>query len=150
MTTKQRKKKLPAHPDPAPVILDEDDIEADDLEIAADTSILADDSNVQLSTDAAHTPVLTGGDIDAAWDKSDSGEEAVGGSNPTPDQDMVDELGEAVGVTYPDEHPLALDKVDARDEERWELDPASAEDFEERERVRAAPARPPRQRSRPK
>ncbi|HEV7731819.1 MAG TPA: DUF6335 family protein [Candidatus Binatia bacterium] len=118
----------------------------DDLEIAADTSILEDDSNVQLSTDAAHTPVLTGGDIDAAWDKSDSGEEAVGGSNPTPDQDMVDELGEAVGVTYPDEHPLALDKVDARDEERWELDPASAEDFEERAKALAAPVRPARPR----
>ena len=39
------------------------------------------------------SPRLTGGDIDAAWqDANVAGEEAVGGSVSTPDQDMVDEL----------------------------------------------------------
>jgi hypothetical protein len=46
------------------------------------------------------SPKLSGGDIDAAWDRADVGEEAVGGSSPTPDQDVVDELGEAVGLIY--------------------------------------------------
>lgn len=36
---------------------------------------------------------LYGGDIDAAQHQTDAGEEAVGGSSPTPDQDVVQELG---------------------------------------------------------
>jgi hypothetical protein len=82
----------------------------------------------------AESPVLSGGDIDAAWDQSDaSGEESVGGSNPTPDQDIVDQLGEAVGLTYEDEEPLdTTEKLAERDEHRWELEPESSEDFEER------------------
>src|SRR5512134_3995785 len=48
-------------------------------------------------------PTLSGGDLDAAWEDSiQSGEESVGGSVSTPDQDVVDELGEAAGLTYDD------------------------------------------------
>src|SRR5438132_7876255 len=42
------------------------------------------------------SPVLSGGDIDAAWEDDSVGEESVGGGNPTPDQDVVEELGRAV------------------------------------------------------
>jgi len=53
----------------------------------------------------------------------------VGGSTPTPDQDRVDELGEAVGVTYEDTEPLDIDdKLNKRDKQRWELDPRSADE----------------------
>jgi len=77
------------------------------------------------------SPVLAGGDIDAAWQDDAVGDELVGGENPTPDQDMVDELGKAVGVTFQDNEPLDLiEKVEKRDRNRWELDPASAEQFE--------------------
>ncbi|HSF70012.1 MAG TPA: DUF6335 family protein [Nitrospira sp.] len=77
--------------------------------------------------------ILTGGDIDAAWDQAASGEETVGGSNPTPDQDIVDEIGRAAGVSYEDAEPLDMtEKVERRDERRWELHPASSEDFTER------------------
>ena len=77
-------------------------------------------------TDAS--PILAGGDVDAAWQDAAVGEELVGGDNPTPDQDMVDELGAAVGVTFQDNEPLDLiEKVEKRDRDRWELDPASAE-----------------------
>jgi Family of unknown function (DUF6335) len=45
------------------------------------------------------SPRLTGGDLDADWRNAwDAGDEAVGGSTSTPDQDVVDELGEALGV----------------------------------------------------
>ena len=45
---------------------------------------------------SATSPRLSGGDVDADWQRAfDSGEEAVGGSAPTPDQDVVDELGRA-------------------------------------------------------
>lgn len=114
----------------------------DDLEVVGDTMRTEDDTAVARATDAAHTPVLSGGDVDAAWDQ-DSGEESVGGSSPTPDQDRVDDLGRAAGVTYQDEQPLALDKTDARDDERWELDPASSEDFEERTRAQRRRTPPP-------
>src|SRR6185503_16927349 len=74
--------------------------------------------------------VLTGGDLDAAWDQAASGEETVGGSTPTPDQDIVDEIGLAAGVSYEDAEPLDMsDKIERRDDERWELHPASSEDF---------------------
>lgn len=76
------------------------------------------------------SPKISGGDLDAAWDMANvSGEEAVGGSVPTPDQDVVDELGKAVGLTYEDDEPLNSDKkVLDRDRNRWELNPASALD----------------------
>lgn len=75
-------------------------------------------------------PVLSGGDVDAAWEDSDvAGEESVGGSAPTPDQDIVDEIGAAAGLTYADDEPLDSDKkILDRDRHRWELNPASADD----------------------
>ncbi len=75
---------------------------------------------------------LCGGDLDATMDAGSSGDETVGGSNPTPDQDTVDELGEAAGLTFEDSEELAGEKVYDRDTDRWELDPASSEDYEER------------------
>lgn len=80
-------------------------------------------------------PSLSGGDVDAAWEDSNvAGEESVGGTAPTPDQDLVDEIGEAAGLTYRDDEPLDSDKkILDRDRHRWELDPASADNNEEEE-----------------
>lgn len=75
---------------------------------------------------------LSAGDPDADLDAGSSGDETVGGSNPTPDQDNVDELGEAAGLTFEDSEELDGEKVYARDTHRWELDPASSEDYKER------------------
>jgi hypothetical protein len=77
---------------------------------------------------------LSGGDVDARWDQAESsGEETVAGSAPTPDQDVVDEIGQAIGITYAEGEPLrAGRKEEERDEHRWELDPASAEDYRSR------------------
>jgi uncharacterized protein DUF6335 len=78
-------------------------------------------------------PTLSGGDVDAAWEDSiQAGEESVGGSVSTPDQDVVDELGEAAGITYRDDEPLDSDKkLLDRDRNRWELNPASTDDEED-------------------
>jgi hypothetical protein len=86
---------------------------------------------------AEHTetgPALTGGDVDADWESAYSvGDEAPGGDNPTPDQDIVDDIGRAVGVEYQDNEELkGADKVAKRDKNRWELDPASSDDWEDR------------------
>jgi hypothetical protein len=108
-------------------------------ETFAEAAVLGDPSRKFLLDDLrennpAESPILSGGDIDAAWDQADaSGEETVGGSNPTPDQDVVDQLGEAVGLTYENTEPLNTEeKIEDRDTRRWELEPTSAEDFEER------------------
>ncbi len=51
------------------------------------------------------------------------------------DTDMLDELGSAMGLSYEDDEELWLGiKEAARDARRWELDPASAEDWTERKR----------------
>src|SRR5689334_12161155 len=82
-----------------------------------------------------HTsPEITGGDIDADWQEEDTvGDEAVGGTAPTPDQDIVEDLAAAVGLEIDDNEPLHTnDMLEERDDARWELDPRSADDYEER------------------
>ncbi|MCL1469956.1 DUF6335 family protein [Argonema antarcticum] len=80
------------------------------------------------------SPELSGGDVDAAWEQANtSGEEAVGGTVATPDQNIVDELGAAVGLEMDDRAFLhTTDILEQRDEQRWELEPTSSEDYEER------------------
>lgn len=82
------------------------------------------------------SPDLAGGDPDAEWEMAElNGDEAAGGSNLTPDQNVVEEFGEAVGLTYEDDEELSCGvKSRERDRHRWELDPASAEDWDERRR----------------
>jgi hypothetical protein len=92
-----------------------------------------------LQAKKAHTetsPAMTGGDVDADWEDAYAvGDEAPGGDNPTPDQDVVDEIGAALGVTYQDDEELkAADKIIERDRHRWELDPASAEDYKDHDK----------------
>ena len=85
---------------------------------------------------ATMTPDITGGDVDLnTEDAYFTGDGAPGGDNPTPDQDRVDDFGKALGVEYQDSEELRSgDKVADRDKHRWELDPASAEDYRERKR----------------
>lgn len=80
------------------------------------------------------SPELTGGDIDARWDQAAAvGDEAVGGTVATPDQSIVQELGAAVGLDYDDRTFLRTnDILEERDSDRWELDPTSSEDYQER------------------
>ena len=82
------------------------------------------------------SPALSGGDIDARWEDADgSGEESVAGSAPTPGQNDVQEMGEAIGVTYQDNEELKVgEKERSRDKKRWELDPASSDDYQDRAR----------------
>ncbi|HEV8615092.1 MAG TPA: DUF6335 family protein [Methylomirabilota bacterium] len=68
-------------------------------------------------------PELSAGDVDANWQRdADVGEEAVGGTVATPDQDVVDEITKAVGVPRaPDEEFRPSSEIlDARDRFRWE------------------------------
>jgi hypothetical protein len=81
------------------------------------------------------SPEITAGDVDADWEDAYAvGDEAPGGDNPTPDQDRVDDIGKALGVQYEDNEELkAADKIAERDKHRWELDPASSDDYPDRD-----------------
>lgn len=70
-------------------------------------------------------PAATGGDIDADWQRAQSsGEEAVGGSVSTPDQDVVDEIGHALGVEQAQQAPLRSSEeiLEERDRRYWDLE----------------------------
>lgn len=114
---------------------EDEDIEAD----FADRQRLAvggrDELLEELDEHNSLSPAISGGDLDASWQTANvSGEETVGGSVPTPDQDVVDELGAAAGLQYRDDEPLNSDKkILDRDRNRWELNPASADDQEDEE-----------------
>jgi hypothetical protein len=81
------------------------------------------------------SPRLTAGDVDADWQSAEAtGDESPGGDNPTPDQDVVDEIGRALGVEYADDEELQGGaEIAERDTHRWELDPSSKDDFEDEE-----------------
>jgi hypothetical protein len=62
-------------------------------------------------------------------------EETAVGSQPSPEENVVDEIGREMGVEYADSEPLKVgEKERSRDMHRWELDPASSEDYIERVR----------------
>jgi hypothetical protein len=92
---------------------------------------MADERREYTQTD----PTLTGGDVDAYWEEADAvGDEAVGGTVATPDQSVVDDLGDAVGIETGDqkEYVHTNEVLETRDNRRWELDPMSSEDYRER------------------
>ena len=89
----------------------------------------------KLSKNNSGGAAITAGDVDADWQSAESvGDEAPGGDNPTPDQDRVDDIGRALGVEYADDEELQGGaEIADRDLNRWELDPASKDDFDEEE-----------------
>jgi hypothetical protein len=95
-------------------------------------------------------PRLTGGDLDADWQRAWSdGEEAVGGSVATPDQDVVDELGRALGVEQPLDAEVRTSEeiLGARDRFYWHLE-RDAEAEAEPPETEGGPGTPPPPRAR--
>jgi hypothetical protein len=91
-------------------------------------------SLVEEETMKVPKPRLTGGDVDTDPDAAATvGDEAVGGSTATPDQDVVDELGEALGVPQePDAEVVTAGEIlEDRDRHRWRIEREIA--LEERE-----------------
>jgi hypothetical protein len=83
------------------------------------------------------SPVLSGGDLDADWAGAEgAGEESVGGSVATPDQDVVDEIGRALGVEQSPSEPVTSSKeiLQERSRHRWEIEREASEEEDRRER----------------
>jgi hypothetical protein len=97
--------------------------------------------NIRLKLKRAHDDPPPGArsrsaadDVDADWESAYSvGDEAPDGDNPTPDQDVVDDIGRAVGVESEDNEELKSEEnIAKRGRHRWKLDPASSDDYNDR------------------
>ncbi len=83
------------------------------------------------------SPVLSAGDVDADWAGAEgAGEESAGGSVATPDQDVVDEIGRALGVEQAPTQPVTTSEEILREraQHRWELEREASEEDDRRER----------------
>jgi len=107
-----------------------DDIEPPMPDITAGSARLAH----RLQNDSLADPTITAGDLDAQWESAQfTGDESAVSSMPTPEHNVVDDIGTAMGVTYSDNEELKFgEKERSRDKKRWELDPASSDDYQER------------------
>jgi hypothetical protein len=83
---------------------------------------------------AIDSQIVAGNDPDTNLvEASMSGESSVVGGNPTPDQSDVDIIGKAMGIEYRNGEQLhTLEKIESRDVQRWELEPQSSEDYQQR------------------
>ena len=93
------------------------------------------DMKDKLSRSTSGGAAITAGDVDADWQSGEAvGDETPSGDNPTPDQDVVDDIGRALGVEYADDEELQGGaEIADRDAHRWELDPSSKDDFDDEE-----------------
>ena len=92
----------------------------------------------ELSEHHGVSPLDSGGDVDADWQRAQSsGEEAVGGSVATPDQDVVDELARPLGVERsPDAEVITSDEIlSARDRRRWRIEQQTDEEARDPDRI---------------
>lgn len=107
-----------------------DDIEPPDVDISASAAKLAS----RLQNDSLADPTVTAGDLDAQWEGAQfSGDESAVSSMSVPGTGAVDDVGAAMGVTYQDNEELKFgEKERSRDQKRWELDPASSDDYQDR------------------
>ncbi len=94
---------------------------------ARETVVMHSDAEREVETEARRytqsSPRLSGGDVDADWRRADSvGEEAPGGTVATPDQSVVDDIGDALGVPRaPDEEfRTSTEILESRDRYRAE------------------------------
>jgi len=117
---------LSNNPDYIPDPEIEEFMEEEILRAPKDAELLAH----RLRNNTAASPRDAGGDLDANWeDVNESGSETVAGDNPTPDQSLVEENAQAMGVSFEDNEELEfIDKIEKRDRERFELDERSKAD----------------------
>ncbi len=102
------------------------DIDGDLLDVTSRSSRLTVELKTNLDAD------LTTGDLDPDWELEELLSDDSGTAS---ERNIVDELGEAIGLTYAEDEELWCGtKERERDRHRWELDPASADDWRERKR----------------
>ncbi|MFZ2492820.1 MAG: DUF6335 family protein [Thermoanaerobaculia bacterium] len=104
-----------------------DDIEPPIPDIAAGSKKMAE----RMRDDGLVDPTITGGETDVQWEGAQfSGDESAVSSMSVPGQSNVGDIGDAMGIHYEEGEELKVgEKERSRDVRRWELDPASSEDY---------------------
>jgi hypothetical protein len=95
---------------------------------------LDDDTHAEESFDTLQdSDDPTGGDVDVdPYLAEVVGEEAIGGTTPTPDQNVIDDIATSAGLDLPDQGILhTTEMLERRDSNRWELEPESSEDYDD-------------------
>jgi hypothetical protein len=125
-----------ASPTPEDYVLDEEDDESEPPHGTSLTGAAAESLRSGLFPEPPAPAEVPGDDerLEAGDPEVDplenelSGDELPGSSMSTPDQDQVDAIGRAYGITEEDAGELRLgeEPIARRDVKRWELDPASA------------------------
>jgi hypothetical protein len=125
-----------ATPTPEEYVADEEDDETEPPHGSSATAAAAEALHAGVFPEAPPAPEvpgedqrLQGGDPEVdPLENEFSGDELPGSSMATPEQNDVDEIGRAYGITEEDAGELQLgeEPVARRDTKRWELDPASA------------------------
>jgi Family of unknown function (DUF6335) len=111
--------------DPMPVVPDET-VPVDGAGLSRGDDDVAWEREDPLST----RPGIESDRLGAGFDPTRLGDETGDASSPRPDENIADEIGAEVGVTYQEGEELdTVNKVAERDRDRWELRPASSEDF---------------------
>jgi hypothetical protein len=106
-------------------------------EAVSESGLSAHDADVAWGPDdpLRRSPGIEADRLGAGFDPTRLGDETGDDSSPRPDENVADEIGAEAGVRYQDNEELrTVDKVAERDRVRWELNPASSEDFDERSR----------------
>ncbi|MBD2453280.1 hypothetical protein H6G80_04215 [Nostoc sp. FACHB-87] len=86
----------------------------------------------QTTPEYPDSPEVTTQDGYTYWQDT-VGDEAVGGTVAVPEQDVTEEIAAAVGLEMDDRAFLRTNEIlEQRDDRRWELDPKSSEDYQER------------------
>ncbi|MBD2298893.1 DUF6335 family protein [Nostoc sp. FACHB-190] len=86
----------------------------------------------QTTPEYPDSPEVTTQDGYTYWQDT-VGDEAVGGTVAVPEQDVTEEIAAAVGLEMSDRAFLRTNEIlEQRDDRRWELDPKSSEDYQER------------------
>ncbi len=112
--------------------LSDPDIEAEVLASLSDRDLGKNYSLNRLKETYFSHADVTGGDLDDNWYQAEvAGEEAIGGGTPTPDQNVMDDILQSVGIDIDneDEEVQVHDRLVERDRDRWELEPESSEDY---------------------
>lgn len=105
----------------------DDELEPPIPDVTASSAKMAD----RLREDGLADPTITGGETDVQWEGAQfSGDESAVSSMSVPGQSNVGDIGDAMGVHYEEGEELKVgEKERSRDLRRWELDPASSEDY---------------------
>lgn len=131
MTTPRKKKSSPAKRTESARVAPNAEVRQEFEEAAQLNSAKQGHLIDQFRDDHAISAVVSGSDIAVALEVTAAGKGCPEGEDPATDQNIVEDIGATAGLTYEKNEAIhsSSEKIKARDQSRWELDPASSEGY---------------------